>query len=488
MNTTIVTIAAIYFAGMIAIGLWAARRTKSSADYFVAGKGVGLWAIALATMSSAMSGFLFIGGPGIHYQFGFGTLMLTFPAAVSFGLAWFVLAKRMRLLAAVRPMLTVPDAIFARYDSNLARGLAAVAILLGVIGYLATQTLAMGVILARIFDLDLWQGVALGVAIVAVYATAGGMIAGIYTDVVQGGIMLIAAIAVFVIALDVGGGLGNMMTTISASDADWVSPWGGLGPGVVIGWYFVFSLGILGQPQVAHKFYMIREPRKMRWGAVVAAAAAMITSLVWLSVGTVTRYLADTGDLTLASPDDAAPAFMLAHAPALLAGVFFAGVAAASMSTADSFLNIGAAAIVRDLPLAFGRQPSEAAQFHWGRIVTVLLALAAGAVAMFSGQLVAILGIFGWGTFAAALAPALGLGLNWTRATPAAAIASLIAGIGLQLFLEINATVGLVPDLLPNGVYRAAVSFIASFIVFIAVSLATKPRDTDADVAAVMRA
>mgnify|MGYP000571706848 CR=1 FL=1 len=84
MNSTIVAISAGYFGLMIVIGLWAARRTKTASDFFVAGKGVGLVAIALATMSSAMSGFLFIGGPGIQYQFGFGTLMLTMPAAVSF--------------------------------------------------------------------------------------------------------------------------------------------------------------------------------------------------------------------------------------------------------------------------------------------------------------------------------------------------------------------------------------------------------------------
>ena len=488
MNATIIVVAAIYFVGMIAIGLWAAARTRTSADYFVAGKGVGMWAIALATMSSAMSGFLFIGGPGIHYQFGFGTLMLTFPAAASFAIAWYLLGKRMRLLAAVRPMMTVPDAIHARYDSNLARGLAAVAILLGVIGYLATQTLAMGVIMARIFDLAVWQGVVLGVAIVAVYATAGGMIAGIYTDVAQGGIMLVAALITFVLALETGGGMGNMIQTIGASDPDWVSPWGTLGPGIVIGWYFVFALGILGQPQVAHKFYMIREPKRMKWGAVVAAAAAMVTSLVWLSVGTVTRYLSETGELVLPMADDAAPQFMLQYAPALLAGVFFAGVAAASMSTADSFLNIGAAAIVRDLPLAFGREPDAEAQLRWGRIVTVTLAVAAGGVAIGSGQLVAVLGIFGWGTFAAALAPALGLGLNWSRATPAAAIASLAVGVLLQVLLELNAALGWAPDLLPGHVYRAAVSFVLSFIVFIAVSLVTKPRTLAADVEAVMRA
>ncbi len=488
MNPTIVGVAAVYFALMLAIGVWAARRTRTHEDYFVAGQGIGIWAIALATMSSAISGFLFIGGPGIHYQFGFGTLMLTFPASVSFGLAWYMLAKRMRLLAIVRPMMTVPDAIHARYESNLARALAAVAVLLGVVGYLGVQTLAMGHIFARIFDVSLTAGVITGVAIVAAYAVAGGMIAGIYTDVVQGAVMVVAALIVFVLALDVGGGMGHMIAEIGRREPDWVSPFGTLPAGVVIGWYLVFSLGILGQPQVAHKFFMIDDPRKIRWGAVVAAVCAMLTTLVWLGVGTVMRYLSDIGTVELGSPDEAAPQFMLLYAPALLAGVFFAGVAAASMSTADSFLNIGAAAIIRDLPLAFGRHPDPTSQLRWGRVVTLLLAVLSGVIALASGKLVAVLGIFGWGMFAAALAPALGLGLNWPRATWQAAVASITVGGGLQIFLELNNSMGWVDNPLPGYMYRAAASFLLSFVVFIAVSYLTPRQRIADDVAAIMRA
>lgn len=488
MNATVLAVAGAYFAVMLLIGLWAARRTRSHEDYFVAGRGIGMWAIALATMSSAISGFLFIGGPGIQYRFGFGTLMLTLPAAVSFGLAWYLLAKRLRLLAMVRPMLTVPDAIHARYDSDLARGLSAVAILLGVIGYLGVQTLAMGHVFARLLDLPLAAGVGIGVAIVAAYAVAGGMIAGIYTDVVQGAVMMVAAVAVFALALDAGGGMAQMVRAIGQSDPDWVGPFGVLGPGIVIGWYLVFSLGILGQPQVAHKFFMIDDVRRLRWGAVVAALCAMVTTLVWIGVGTAMRYLVQTGRLTLDVPDEAAPLFMLHYAPALLSGVFFAGVAAASMSTADSFLNIGAAAIVRDLPLAFGRQPSEQAQLRMGRVVTLLLAVVSGVLAVASGQLVAVLGIFGWGTFAAALAPALGLGLNWPRATRQAAVASIAVGLGMQLLLEVNHLAGWWPDLLPGHLYRASVSLLASFAVFIAVSLLTPRPRIAPDVVAVLRA
>jgi len=457
-----------YFVLLLAIGGWAARRTRSSHDFYVGGRRFGLFAIALATMSSAMSGFVFIGGPALQYKLGFGTLLLTLPAAVSFALAWYVLGKRLTLMARTHDILTIPDAIFVRFNSNAARGLSAVAILLGVLGYLATQTLAMGVVLASVFELSLTHGVLLGVLMVTLYSVAGGMIAGVYTDVLQAGVMLIAALGGCYLALESGGGLGNMISTIAAKVPDYVSPWGTVPASLALAWYLVFSLGILGQPQVAHKFLMLRDPRLLRWGAVVAAVTAIIASFIWLGIGTATQFL-DTQQALANSADNVAPWFMLNYAPPFLAGLFFAGVAAAAMSTADSFLNIGAAAIVRDLPLALGKTPKPQWELRAGQGVTVLLAISAGVIAIVSGEFVAILGMLGWSTFAAALMPSLGLGLNWARATRKAAIASISCGLGLQIVLECYARFELGPPL-PAHIYRAALALLVSLLVFIVVS------------------
>lgn len=485
-DVTIITVAAVYFVAVLGIGVWAARRTKTHEDYYIAGKGVGLIAIALATMSSAMSGFLFIGGPGIMYSLGFGTLLLTFPGSVSFALAWYLVAKRMRLLAQTRSAMTVPDAVHARFQSDLARGAAAAAVLFGVVGYLAVQVGAMGVILAFIFDTSFEVGVLLGVGIVVSYSVAGGMIAGVYTDVVQGMLMVVAAGVIFFLALSEGGGLGNMVAGIAEASPDYVGPWGLLPAAIPLGWYLVFSLGILGQPHIVHKFYMINDPRRMKWGALLAAAAGMVASLVMLSVGLAMRYFAEAEGIVLATPDDAAPTFMADHAPSLLAGLFFAGVAAASMSTADSFLNIGSAAIVRDLPLAFGRETSPRTQFVWGRITTALIGVAAGLFVLGFEDILAAVGIFGWTILAAALAPSLGLGLNWKRATKWGAVSSIATGLVVGGFLGLNNSQGWFPDLLPGHLYWAALVFLLSFLVFIVVSLLTPRQALPADVEVVM--
>src|ERR1700704_2801284 len=139
----VVAVGVVYFAVIVAISVWASRRTRTASDFFVAGKGIGLVALTVASVSVSVSGFAFIGGPGFIYAVGLGAMYIVLPAAVTNVMGAWVLAKRMRLLSEARNLLTVPDAIGARYRSRSAQGLSAIAILVGIVGYMATNALAM---------------------------------------------------------------------------------------------------------------------------------------------------------------------------------------------------------------------------------------------------------------------------------------------------------------------------------------------------------
>ena len=154
----IVAIALVYFVVVAAIATWATRRTTSANDFFVAGAGVGLWTLAIAKMAATLSGFAFIGGPGLVYTIGIGAVFIILPGALSNALGAWVLAKRMRLLGEARGLFTVPDAIGARYRSRLAQGLAAIAVLIAVVGYIATNLLALGLVIDAIFGSGLKIG------------------------------------------------------------------------------------------------------------------------------------------------------------------------------------------------------------------------------------------------------------------------------------------------------------------------------------------
>ena len=484
----VVAIALVYFVVVAAIAIWASRRMKSATDFFVAGAGVGLWTLAIAKMAATLSGFAFIGGPGLVYTIGIGAVFIILPGALSNALGAWVLAKRMRLLGEARGLFTVPDAIGARYRSRLAQGLAAVAVLVAVTGYIATNLLALGLVIDAIFGTGLSTGIWIGTAVILAYSVAGGIMAGIYTDVFQGSVMAIASAVVFAFALKSGGGMENISRTIMAADASFLGPWGTIGPMAAISFFFVFGVGSLGQPHVIHKFYMLRDPRQLKWYPLLMTVALAVTQLLYVSVGIAMKALVVGGAMApLAKVDQATPQFLLHYTPTLVAGLVFSGVAAAIMATVNSFMSVGAAALTHDLPIAFGTRVKD--ELRVGRISTVVLAVIAAAVAQGSGALVAFLGIFGWGLFGSTIVPALAIGLNWEGATRAGAIASIATGLVITLVGE---TLGYFKVYgLPGGVSISALALVSSLLVFFAVSWLTRQTAKDSidpDIQIVMNA
>jgi Na+/proline symporter len=471
----------------VGVGFWAARRTRNGKDFFIAGQSLGLVVTGLATMSAAFSGFVFIGGPGLTYRLGLAALFICAPVSFTAGLLCWSVGKRLRLLAEVREVYTIPDAILLRYGSRRAAGLAALAVLLGTIAYLGAQLQALGVVIEAVFgtreifgEASLAVAMGIGLAVVVFYAVAGGMLAGAYTDLVQGALMVVAAVGIFVAALRSGGGLAAITERIVADESfgpRFLDPLGNVPVFTAVGFFFIFAVGTLGQPHMLHKFYMLKDPRKLRWMPLVVGGSQLLCVLVWLGIGLAVPALVASGRLApLADPDHATPVFLLELAPPLLAGLVFAGVLAAIMSSADSFLNIGAAALVRDLPQALGLpQPSQLA---WGRRAVIGVAFAAALFSLAYGDLIALLGTFAFSTFGAALAPALAIGLHWKRVTARAATASIATGLTLNIVLEFLARQTYFPSWpqapLPTGVLPGVVSLAASFCVLLTLSWANR--------------
>ncbi|MCS1409489.1 MAG: Osmoregulated proline transporter OpuE [Verrucomicrobia subdivision 3 bacterium] len=489
----ILWIVGLYMLCCLILGAWAARRTKSSRDFFVAGKGIGTILMGFAAFSTTMSGFGFIGGPGLVYKLGTSSFWICCPAVLGFTISTLLIAKRFRVFSALFDILTLPDAVAIRYQSELCRFLTALVILLGVIAYLGTNILAFGTVASTFFNINFTLAAVGGMTVVILYAVFGGIIAGLYTDVIQGGIMVIASAALFWIAMTTAGegrfsaGPENLTQAFHAANlSEAVGPWGVLGPMACLAFLFLFGLGGSGQPHVITKFLMLKSEKPVRWSLLVTTLAYTLCILLWMSVGFAMKYLVITGQadpLPVGKEDQAAPVFLLQHAPAWLAGIVFSGLFAAIMSTADSFLNIGAGVFVRDIPRGFLRR-TVAHELMWARIATVLLAVSATAFALWAkqhGDLIAILGTFGWGLFAAAFVPAVSIGFNWKRATWQGAAAAITVGtitnIGLDLLGKYPKETPIYK--IPGSVSIGAVALMASIITLIGVSFLTKPRTLD---------
>lgn len=475
---------AIYMALCIWVGLWAMRRTKSAGDFFVAGRGLGPIVVSLAVFSSTLSGFGFVGGPGLVYATGLSSIWMAVCSALGYATGYYLIAKRIRMIAEVRDTMSLPDVVFARYGSETARLLTAGTILLGVLGYLATQILAMALVLQSILsatdmfaDISLFASVVVSSAVLIFYCVTGGIVASVYTDLVQGIVMIFAGALVVITAAHVfDGGFAEASQIMLDKDGEDIMPFGTLGVMASLSWYFLFGLGLAGQPHVATKMMMNRNLADNRLILPVTVFGYVIAAMLWISVGVIMRALV-LGDvqMPLGLADDAAPAFLSTYAHPLLAGIVFAGLFAAIMSTADGFLNIGAAAVTHDIPRALRGRPLENELF-WARAATIGLSVLAAGFALLSDQLVALLGAFGWGTFAAALVPVVLIGLNWKQASAKAAV------VAISVSLLINFVIQLWQIQIPYGISGGFLAMLTSMILFIVVSMMEKPKPLPRDI------
>ena len=464
------------------------RRTHNTSDFFIAGRGLGPIVVALALFSSTLSGFGFVGGPGLVYSVGVTSFWMVVISSTGYAVGFFLVAKRIRMIAELRDCISLPDVVAARYGSQSVRFLIAITIVLGVMGYLATQILAMAVVMQAILagtdtfaEVGLVTCVVISSAVLIFYCVTGGIIASVYTDVVQGAIMIIAGALILFTAMSVfDGGMQEASSIILADDAEAIMPYGAAGIMASLGWFFVFGLGLAGQPHIITKMMMNKNMSDNRTILPMSLFGYAMAALLWISIGIIMRAAVIDGVVDpLALPDDAASTFLTIFANPLLAGVVFAGLFAAIMSTSDAFLNIGTAAIIHDIPRAIGGR-SVRNELFWARVVTVLLAIVAASFALYShfrdATLVAILGAFGWGTFAASIFPVVAVGVNWKGATVPGAITAIIAALLINFVTQLGGYT------LPYGISGQLIAFASSMVLFIGVSMLTKKPELASDI------
>lgn len=488
----IVLCVGLYMALSVIIGIWAIRRTRSTHDFFVAGRQLGPLVVSMAVFSSTLSGFGFVGGPGLVYNSGLSSMWMVCVSSMGYALAFFLVAKRVRMMAELRDTISLPDVLADRYNSEAVRLLTGITILLGVLGYLATQILAMAVVMQSILSaIPLLAGISLitctfiSLAVLVFYSVTGGMIASVYTDLVQGMVMVVAGILVIFAAVAVfDGGMAEAAQYIFDDDPEAIMPFGTGGMVVSLAWAFMFGFGLAAQPHIVTKFMMTHHIKDNRIILPITLLGYAISAFLWISIGVIMHAVVVSGLIPpLEEADKAAPVFLSLYANPLLAGIVFAGLFAAIMSTADAFLNIGAAVVVHDVPRALLRRTLDNELF-WARMATLSIAMLAAFFALYAfyygGQLVAILGAFGWGMFAAALMPLIVIGLNWKRATWQGALATIIVSIILNLAVQLFAVK------LPYGMAGGFLAMLLSAIVFILVSLITPAQPLAEDIEAMM--
>lgn len=470
----VLVIVVAFFLVMFGIGYWANRKTKSAAEFLVAGQSLGFFVMAIATFSSAQSGWGMVGSTGTTYAWGpqalLGSALLV---PLGFALAWFLLGARLQRVARRHQVYSVPDLVKIRYDSRHAHLAMSVAMFLGSVAYMTAQVTATGVIMSLLLGTSIETGAWIGSAIVAAYTIAGGMLAAVWTDLVQGVLMIVMSLGLFMFAAHSAGGWSTMLSTLGAADVALVSIDGVKPMAYIIGFTVMILFGAAGQPHLLTKFLMLSDTKELKWGATVAGIAYGVTTLFSLGIGLSVRAMSSNGSAPkMTSIDNTATWFLDNVTGQLVGGLALTAVLAAIMSSASSFITIGASSIVRDLAGGLGIVVRR--ELLWSRVASGFVVLASLLLALYLSEVIFLLGAIGWAAFGAAIFGPLVIGLYWKRATAAATTVTIGSGLAFNLATTVAASRGWIT--LPSYFYLGGIVVAGSIVLFVVVSLLTSPR------------
>lgn len=431
-NLTIALTFGAYLALVLAVGLYAYRRTRDLSDFVLGGRSLGSWVTALSASASDMSGWLLLGLPGFAYAAGLESLWLAVGLLLGTWLNWRLMAARLRLYSETAGnALTLPEFFARRFhdDSGLLRVISALFILLFFLFYTSSGLVAGGKLFESVFGLPYFWAVAAGVGTIILYTSIGGFLAVSWTDLVQGLLMAAALLLVPLMAMDAQGGLINSLRAANPQLLDPLTSADGSPLGLIaILSAGAWGLGYFGQPHILARFQAVRSV-----GHLPAARRIAVTWVFLTLTGATLTGLAGVGLLEPAlSGSDTEKVFIklvdLLFHPAV-AGVCLAAILAAVMSTADSQLLVASAAFTEDFYRALlKRDASDRELVYTGRLAVLVIAGVAFVLALNPDSKVLDLVAYAWAGFGAAFGPALLLSLYWQRMTRNGALAGIVCG------------------------------------------------------------
>ncbi len=436
-------IAMAFFFAFIAVTLgityWAARRTRTTEEFYAAGRTVSAGQNGFALAGDYMSAASFLGIAGLVSTTGFDGLIYSTGWLVGWPVVLFLIAEPLRNLG----RYTFADVVAARLRQTPVRIAAALGTLATVLLYLIAQMVGAGGLIRLMFGIPYEQAViVVGVAMLA-YVLFGGMIATTWVQIVKAGLLLGGAFLLAVMVLwrfDMNP--AALFAAAAARYGDAVLVPGRLvsNPLDAISLGMALMFGTAGLPHILMRFYTVPDARAARTSVFYATGLIGFFYLMTFVLGFGAMVLVGPDTIRSVDPGGNMAAPLLAE---MLGGTpllgFIAAVAFATILAVVAGLTLsGAAALSHDLWVNVVRHAHADAkeQLRVARIATILLGIGAILLGItFKGQNVAFMVSLAFAIAASANFPALVLSIFWRRCSTAGAVASMVVGTTATLAL-----------------------------------------------------
>jgi solute:Na+ symporter, SSS family len=431
------------------------KHTKTSSDFLVAGRSVHPVVMALSYGATLISTSAIVGFGGVAGLFGMGLMWLTFISIlVGVFIAFVVFGRRTHRIGGVLDAQTFPGLLGRRFQSDLIQGLAGAVIFLAMPLYAAVVLMGGARFIEATLTVDYDLALMILALVIAGYVLVGGLKAVMYTDALQGGIMVLGMLFLFVMAyVNIGGPTAahEYLQSIAGLVPDSAKALGHRGwtamPEFGSPWWWTLlstlvlgvGIGALAQPQLVVRFMTVKSGRSLDRSVLIAAVFVFVVVSGALMTGTISNvfFHQTQGDISIAvaggNPDLIIPLYITAAMPTWFGYVFMLTLLAAAMSTLSSHFHTMGTAIGHDVVERILSTDTPSSLIARIGVVVSLIVSVFLAYTLPAGFIARGTAIF-FGVCAASFLPTYAAALYWKGATRWGAISSIASGLASSLF------------------------------------------------------
>ncbi|MFC4403395.1 sodium/pantothenate symporter [Gracilibacillus xinjiangensis] len=450
------------------IGLISSRKQSNGntfmQDYYLGGRSLGGFVLAMTMTATYGSASSFIGGPGVAYNEGLGWVLLSVTQVATGYFTLMILGKKFAIVTKQYNAVTMVDFLKERYQSKAVVILSSISIVIFLFSAMAAQWIGGGRLIESLTGLSYNSALFIFVLTVLIYVTFGGFRAVTLTDAIQGSIMFIGTLVLLIAVIIAGGGVPAIISELQAENPNLITPFGADGtltPAYVSSYWILVGVGVVALPQIAVRAMSYKNTKSYHLALSIGTIVVGVIMLNMHVIGAFARAILpgiEVGDKVM-------PEIALDVLPAWVAGIVLAAPLAAIMSTVDSLLLLVSSTIVKDIYINY--MNPEATKKKVQKIsmsVTAVLGIIVFLIAVNPPDLIIWLNLFAIGGLEAAFIWPIVLGLYWEKGNRFGALASMIVGI-LSYILLYN----FYPR--PFGMHVVVTAIILSLLAYIAGSL-----------------
>ncbi|MGI6204823.1 MAG: sodium/pantothenate symporter [Anaerovoracaceae bacterium] len=487
-----------YMALNLVVGIWMSKQGEKKSgkggflqNYFIGGRSMGGFVLAMTLIATYTSASSFLGGPGLASDWG---LTQSWVAAIQIGTAFItlgVVGKKLAVVSRRINAVTVTEYLRARYNSPAIVITCSVALLVFFAAQMVAQFMGGATLIQVATGMPYIWGLVLFAAVVIIYTSIGGFRAVVITDTIQGLVMTIGTFLFLFFVIRAGGGLGHIETALDASNPGWNLLGMGdngktvlaLSPGYLISFWVLVGVGVIGLPQTAVRSMGFKDTQSLHRALIYGTVTVGILMIGMHFAGTLTVPLVEGANLE--STDQVIPYVVMKYMPTWAAGLFLAAPLAAVMSTVDSLMILASATIIKDLYMnyivkkdyrdaprdekAYVSETAEEEKKQQKKLsrASVLLTVAIGLIVFLCAikppSILVWVNLFAMGGLEATFFWPLVGGLFYRKGTAAACLSSTVVGIAVFLFFNLN-------KIAPFHIHEIVLGLIAGGLTYFIVS------------------